>query len=199
MDSFEERNLVPLLVAMDDDAWRELCRLYSGSLAGFARMCFGCDSQKAQEIVQMTFVRCVRSIGTFDPSRGGLLNWLRAIARNEGMTLLGGPLQGRQEVPLSMIPSQISQDIAELIDHQPLPPELLARQDVHELVHRCLAAMGQRHRDVLVMKYIEGLTVAEIAARLGLSEKAAESRLSRSRERFRSLVEGKAAAAEILE
>jgi RNA polymerase sigma-70 factor (ECF subfamily) len=199
MDPFEERRLVPLLVAMDDDAWRELCRQYAGSLANFARMCFGCDSQKAQEIVQMTFVRCVRSIGTFDPSRGGLLNWLRAIARHEGMTLLGGPLQGRREVPLSMIPSQISQNIAALIDRQPLPPELLERQDVHELVHRCLAAMGQRHRDVLVMKYLEGLSVADIAVRLGLSEKATESLLTRSREKFKGLVEGKVAAAEMLE
>ena len=199
MDPFEEQRLVPLLVAMDDEAWRELCRQSGGGLARFAQMCFGCDSHKAQEIVQMTFVRCVRSIGTFDPRRGGLQNWLRSIARHEAVSLLGGSLQGGREVPLSEIPSQASQDIAALVDRQPLPPELLERQDTHELVHRCLAAMGGRHRDVLVLKYLEGLSVADIADRLSLSEKATESLLTRSREKFKSLMQGKVAAAEMLE
>jgi hypothetical protein len=35
----------------------------------------------------MTFIRCIKSIRTFKPSRGRLFNWLKAISKNEAHTL----------------------------------------------------------------------------------------------------------------
>jgi len=52
------------------------------------RLRLGCAQELAEEIVHMTFIRCVRSIKTFDLARGRLFGWLNAIARNEAHTLL---------------------------------------------------------------------------------------------------------------
>lgn len=88
MDQAEETVLAGRLRAMDERAWALFCRDYSPVLLQFARWQFGCSRDKAEEVAQMTFVRCVRSIGTFDASKGRLWGWLKAIARNEAHTYL---------------------------------------------------------------------------------------------------------------
>ena len=53
-------------------------------------------------------------------------------------------------------------------------------QDSQDLKN-ALASLSPDHREVLVLKYVEEVTVAEIAAVLSLSEHAVESRLARAR------------------
>ena len=48
-----------------------------------------------------------------------------------------------------------------------------------------LDSLPLHYGDALEWKYLDGLSVVEIAARLGVSTKAAESRLTRAREAFR--------------
>jgi RNA polymerase sigma factor (sigma-70 family) len=50
-----------------------------------------------------------------------------------------------------------------------------------------LNSLSEGYRQVLRLKYIEGLSVAQIATRLDLSLKAVESRLSRARLAFREV------------
>ena len=62
---------------------------------------------------------------------------------------------------------------------------LLQRRETARLVQTILDQLPFRYGDALEWKYIDGLTVAEIAARLALSPKAAESTLTRARNAFR--------------
>ena len=124
----------------------------------------------------MTFIRCVRSIKTFDPARGRLFGWLNAIARNEAHTLL------RKTSP----PGQVELDPQdrqwiERLDEAELPDEQLCRQEVRSLILDTVMGLSSHHRQVLVMKYLEDRKVAEMAVILGQSEKAVESMLTRSR------------------
>lgn len=202
MDRVEEKAFVRQLVRMNDGAWESFCERYSAALLGFVRNRFACDVQEAEEIVQMVFVRCVKSIRTFDPRRGRLLGWLKAVARNEGHTHLrrnAGPSADR---PMSAIPGDVLGRIAGAIDRAPLPDDLLAGKELRMLIGECLAELNPRHRQVLVGKYVDGLKVSEIAARWDTSEKAVESLLSRARESFKSVLlarraEGQTAGSEI--
>ena len=65
------------------------------------------------------------------------------------------------------------------------PESTLRRQELSGLVHVTLDHLPSRYADVLEWKYIQDLSVSEIAARLGLGYKAAESVLSRARSAFR--------------
>ena len=56
------------------------------------------------------------------------------------------------------------------------------------MVRAALLCMHDDRRRMLLDKYAEGLSVAEIAARTGRSAKAVESLLSRAREQFRDLL-----------
>ena len=54
-------------------------------------------------------------------------------------------------------------------------------------VRKVLAALSEGYRDILRLKYLEGLTVNQIAKKLKTSFKAVESRLSRARGAFRKI------------
>jgi RNA polymerase sigma factor (sigma-70 family) len=57
-----------------------------------------------------------------------------------------------------------------------------------DVVQASLLALAPERRQVLVEKYVEELSVAQIAARTGKSPKAVESLLSRARGQFRALL-----------
>ena len=193
MDAAAEKAFLRKLVRMDEKAWEQFCKEYGPPLRRFAQSYAGCSVERAEEVVQMAFVRCVRSIRTFDPSRGRLFEWLKAVARNEAHTAM------RQD---SRIPANLdlpTRKALQEMDRAPLPDEILARTDVQALTQQILLGMRPSHRDVLTMKYLDGLRVAEIAARLALSEKAVESTLTRAREAFRTALERNAAGDELRE
>ncbi len=101
MDRSEEIALVGRLLAHDEDAWRTFCQEYSSDLLALVQYAFGCSREMSEEIVQSAFVRCVRSIDTFDPARGRLFPWLKAVTRNEARNLLRDKHSVRAELPLS--------------------------------------------------------------------------------------------------
>jgi RNA polymerase sigma-70 factor (ECF subfamily) len=197
MDRAEEKSLVQQLLRCDDDAWRTFCAEFWAVLAGNVQLRFGCGARQAEEIVECTFVRCIRSIRTFDASRGCLLDWLKAVAANEARTYLQNESRSKSEKFSSDGDRRPLAEIVECLDRQPLQDELLARRDTQTMVAACLSALPLRQRQVLVMKYQEELKVVEIAVKLGLSEKAVESLLSRARESFRRVLVAKAAAAKL--
>jgi RNA polymerase sigma factor (sigma-70 family) len=183
MDQAEEIALVRKLVRMDEKAWEMFCREFSVPLLTSVRLQFGCSRELAEEIVQMSFVRCVKSIKSFDPARGRLLTWLKAISRNEAHTLL--PARP-SPVADPAAPSALAREIREKLDEMPLPEEILAQQETQLLVQEAITELSSRHREALVLKYIDNRRMSEIAGMLGQSEKAIESLLTRSRQAFRT-------------
>lgn len=188
MDRSEEIALVGRLLAHDEDAWRTFCREYSSDLLALVQCAFRCGREMSEEIVQAAFVRCVRSIDTFDPARGRLFPWLKAVARNEARNLLRDKHAVRADLPLSLIPQHALDRLADAIDQTPLPEELLATVETQMLIRECLAELNTRYRHVLIRKYCDGQTVAAIAANLRVTEKAVESSLTRAREAFKRVV-----------
>lgn len=176
----EENTLVKRLADRDERAWEGFCRQYSGPLLSLVRLRFGCSQEQAEEIVHVTFIRCVKSFHTFDPARGRLFDWLKAIARNEARRLL------RQAAPPGQVPLDSPDgQWLEQMDQADLPDEQLCRREVRSLVVDTVMALNNRYRQVLVMKYLEGRRVSDMAVLLGQSEKAVESLLTRSRLAFK--------------
>jgi RNA polymerase sigma-70 factor (ECF subfamily) len=186
MDHAEEKQLVHKLTRMDERAWETFCAAYAAPLRAFARVQLGCDANMAEELVQTAFLRCVRSIRTFDPARGRLFPWLKAILRNARNDALSAGRNIGNYVPASGA-ADIACPVLEAIDTAPLPDAVLEREDVKLLVHETLVELPARFHDALHMKYLERLSMADMARRGAGSEKAVESLLTRSREAFRKL------------
>jgi RNA polymerase sigma-70 factor (ECF subfamily) len=199
MSQSQERRFVRQLVRLEDDAWRLFWQSYAPPLLDFVRLALGWPAEQSEEIVQMTFVRCVQSIRTYDHDRGGLMGWLKAVARNEAHSLTRRDRRHRGNTSPPDVQPQVAAQLAEAIDCQPLPQELVQRQDVQAIVRGCLMRLPERQREVMILKYLDGLPVARIATRLELTDSAVESLLSRGREAFRQMLTGKMKIGEILE
>jgi RNA polymerase sigma-70 factor (ECF subfamily) len=65
------------------------------------------------------------------------------------------------------------------------PEATLRRRELSTIVQLTLDHLPGRYGDVLEWKYMHGLSVDEIAGRLGIGYKAAESLLTRARAEFR--------------
>jgi RNA polymerase sigma-70 factor (ECF subfamily) len=70
------------------------------------------------------------------------------------------------------------------------PLEWLIVEERRELVRGALGRLPSRAAEILILKYGEDLTYSELAARLGLSEAAVESRLHRARRLLRNELSG---------
>ena len=141
-------------------------------------LAFSQDPALTNEAIQETYLRVAKHARVFR-EESPFWNWLCAIARNALRDLARARRRYRDtlerlahEDPLGAQP-------------QELPPEADPRpQNLHE----GLARLPDTDRQVLMAKYFEKRTVKHIAQSLEISEKAVESRLSRARERLRTLL-----------
>ncbi len=179
----DDHSLLKRLAQRENQAWEDFCRQHSGPLLAVIRLRFGCSQELAEEVVQLAFIRCVRSIHTFDSRRGRLFDWLKAIASNEARTLLRKTIR-REQVELE----PQDQEWIQQIDQAELPSERLCRQEVQSLILETVMRLKERYRRALLMKYVENKPVSEMARTLGESEKAVESLLTRSRVAFKELI-----------
>ncbi len=62
--------------------------------------------------------------------------------------------------------------------------------EAHAAVHRGLAALSHRDREVLVLRYLERRPIVDIAGLLGVGRAAVDARLSRARARLREVLQG---------
>jgi len=70
-------------------------------------------------------------------------------------------------------------------DHEPSPDELAARAEVQERLAAAVLALEPRQRDVILLRYFDGASVADIARRLGLAPPTVHEHLARGQAELR--------------
>jgi RNA polymerase sigma-70 factor (ECF subfamily) len=178
----DDIQLVERMRSGDERAFDEFFGAYFPRLFRFAVRRLG-HADAAEDVVQAALVIAMRKIGTWR-GEAALFTWLCTICRHELSAYWART--GRQPVtlPLDDHPD-IRAQIESLAHDGPGPYAELARHDLSELVRITLDHLPRPYGDVLTWKYLEGLSVGEIAERLGSTAKAAESMLTRARLAFR--------------
>jgi RNA polymerase sigma-70 factor (ECF subfamily) len=144
-------------------------------LYGFVFARVGGDAAAAEDVVQETLLEAVKGATGF---RGdaALTTWLCAIARRRLARLY--ERERREEVARSGL-SLVREVAHEAID------------DRDEMI-RALGALSAVHRQVLVLKYLDELSVSEIARTIGRTEVQVQSLLQRARDGLRRKLEATA-------
>jgi RNA polymerase sigma-70 factor (ECF subfamily) len=177
-----DRVLVRRLRARDDAAFEEFFDDYYPRLFRFALARLA-NQDAADEAAQATMVQALRGLGQYR-GEASLFTWLCAICRNEIAAV--ARRAGRQPtVPLQADDPEVRAVLESLVATGASLDADLARADLGRLVQTALDYLPPRYSRVLVWKYLEDLSVREIAARLYVSPKAAESLLTRARDAFR--------------
>ncbi|MEP6860722.1 MAG: sigma-70 family RNA polymerase sigma factor [Deltaproteobacteria bacterium] len=129
------------------------------------------DPALAEDVAQEAFVAAWRDLDRLrDGERVG--SWVAGIARNLAANAVRTRAR-RERMPV------------EPVGDSPSPEaEALERED-RELLQRALGDLSETHRETLVLYYLEGHSIAQIASALGHSDDAVKQRLSRGRQALR--------------
>ena len=141
------------------------------------------DAEEALDLTQESFISAYQALARFDPDRP-MRAWLSTIAINKcrdwgrkrrvrRFLTLGGALGAEAE---RVADDRIAADVI-ASDRQEL-----------ERVTRAIANLPPKLREPLILRTIEGLSQTDTASILGISEKAVETRLYRSRMKLEAAI-----------
>jgi RNA polymerase sigma-70 factor (ECF subfamily) len=136
------------------------------------------DRAAAEEVTAAAFERAYRKRARFDPRRGERRAWLFGIARNAALDELRR--RGRQ-----------AELAAEPVDLEAAALDETAAESERRLaVAAALRTLEPRERELIALKFFAGLTNAEIAAVVGVSESNAGTKLHRAVTKLREACDG---------
>jgi RNA polymerase sigma-70 factor (ECF subfamily) len=159
----------------DSRALEALFERHAGSVHGFLRRMVR-DEALAEDLLQQTFLSVVRSADRYE--RGArVMPWLLTIAGNAARDALRSHRQ-RVEV-LGVEPAE-----EPATDAAPSDPGARRR------IEAAFAALPPQQREAVLLHKVHGLSFAEVAQALGITETAARIRAHRGYEKLRTLLEG---------
>ena len=185
MNSNDDRHLAARMLNGEQRAFDEFFNGYFDRLYRFALIRVNQDRALAEDIVQQTLCKAVEKIGLYR-GESALFTWLCRICRNTIVDNFRSSDRQRGEV----VPFEETEEIRLALESLSAmatgdPEQNLINQQITRLVRVVLDYLPRRYGQVLEWKYIEGRSVKEIAAFLGVAPKAAESTLTRARNAFR--------------
>lgn len=177
--------LAELSIAGRQPAFVEIMRRHKAHVHRLTARMIG-DEDEALDLVQETFVSAHQALRRYQPERP-MRAWLARIAINKCR-------DWRRRRAVRRLISFIL-PIEQAVD----TPDKAAMADVvaadrQEMVNvtNAIAMLPMNLRETLVLRTIDGLTQAETAEALGVTEKTVESRLYRARAKLSELVERRA-------
>ncbi len=184
MEAPDER-LMREYYACDRDAFDRLTVRYYGMLVAWFRPLVGRDADDLAVETLLLAARTKRTQrGLFAEDRGSLRTWLFTIARHTRHDFLD---RSSRQVPIQTpLADDDAGDVSDTIaSGDPTPEEAACVTAVRELVHQALTKLGERDREVLLLRLGPDLNGHELATVLELTVVAANTRLSRARARLR--------------
>ena len=179
VDRYDELRLIERARGGDPSAIEGLVRRYQGSLHAFLlRRCGRPDL--AEDLVQESFVRVLRSLDRFDP-RFRFSTWLFTIGRR----LLVNHFQ-------KMRPAYDSEIVEGRGGDEGAPASAVLERERREsilgLVEHAMDDLNPRQRQIVRMFHEQGRPIHEIAAELGMPEGTIKSHLHRARRRMQEAI-----------
>ena len=176
-----EAELVARVRGGEHDAFYELVRPYERGIYLTALSIVNNDAD-AEEVVQEAILKAFKAIGSFR-AEAKFSTWMIQITMNEARMklrkdrrhlyeLLDQPRKGEDEG------DYIPRDFA---DWREIPSEALENARLREGLKKGLASLSEKYRQVLILRDIEHLNIAETAKLIGISESAVKTRLLRAR------------------
>jgi RNA polymerase sigma-70 factor (ECF subfamily) len=164
-------------------AYRELVTRYATPAVNFVFR-FVRDRALAEDLAQEGFLRVYQRLSTYDPERK-FSSWFFQVLRN--ITI--------DHLRVNRLPTASLDELAEegneraAVDRQGASPEDVAGQgELASAVSAALARLRPEYREVVVLRYQEGLTHPEIAEILGMPSGTVKTYLHRARKELAGIL-----------
>ena len=185
MDVDDDQRLVERMIAGEQQAFDDFFHRFFDRLYRFALARVGQDAHTAEDVVQQTLCRAMQKIRTYK-GEAALFTWLCQICRNT----IADTFRAKDHPKGISVPFEESDEIRVALESLSAlsaddPQQSLLGEQIYRLVHVVLDHLPTRYGSVLELKYIQGLSVKEIAVTMQVRPKAVESLLARARIAFK--------------
>jgi RNA polymerase sigma-70 factor, ECF subfamily len=166
----------------DQDAFAEIVEIYSNSIYQLGYRMLG-NRHEAEDIAQEAFIRAYVNIKSFNQDLK-FSTWLFRIATNLCIDRI------RKKKPDYYLDAEVSGTdgltmYSQLASNSPLPEQELESLELQESVQKEIIKLPEKYRSVIVLKYIEELSLNEISEILDLPLGTVKTRIHRGREALR--------------
>jgi len=184
-DPRSEHELIQLVLSGRPEYFYQLVQPYERRVYrvayGFLR-----NQADAEDVAQEAVLKALRKLSSF---RGNarFSTWLLRIAMNEARMRLRTQRRDKASVPID--DDEGSEYVPLLLANwKEAPSAMLEQQEVRAEIEKALAELSTEHREILILRDVEGFNTEEAASALGISIPSAKTRLLRARLRMRDLL-----------
>jgi RNA polymerase sigma factor (sigma-70 family) len=175
LEDLADADLVHRVKRGDDEALAVLLRRYMDDLYRFCCHLVS-NRQDAEDICQESLTRAIDRVDTLE--RGSAFrSWLFRIARNLSVDVFR-----RRRRTCTLLEEEEATPPPLRVEG---PQESVEAGEEHQTVAQALSRLVQRHKEVLLLREVEGLSYGAIGQRLNVSHSAVETLLFRARRRLR--------------
>jgi RNA polymerase sigma-70 factor (ECF subfamily) len=185
--TLDDSAVVAAFLGGEERAFQELVERYQTRLLNFVYRTIG-DRERAEDLVQEVYIRVYRHMHRFDRSKK-FSTWIYTIASN----LAKNELRNRSRNPLVLFQT-IKNNWAD--EERPLqfedattrPDDLYRKRHLRALVEESVAKLPEHHRQVFILRELEGKSYEEIAEITDCNLGTVKSRLNRARNSFATII-----------
>ncbi len=180
-----DEELVALAAGGDEKAFNTLVEEHLREVYSFAVRLVG-NQHEAEDIVQETFVKVWKNLKKYNPASSKFKTWLTRIARNTCVD----HLRKHKSVPFSEFDNEEGENLLTqgLESEEPLQDETAALAQDAAMIEKGLEQLSPAHREVLLLRYQEGLSFVEVASVIGASPNTIKSRHRRALHHLRTIL-----------
>jgi RNA polymerase sigma-70 factor (ECF subfamily) len=175
----------------DESAFEPLVIRSEAEIFRLARRMLG-NNEDALDATQETFLRAFRGLRSFR-GEAAFRSWLIGIAINVCRNKRGSAAARARNLSVPLVDEDpetgavVEHDLA---DPRPSPEAAAHGAEIRQALERGLAALAAEHREILLLREMEGLEYDEIARALGCALGTVKSRLCRARAALRQALGG---------
>lgn len=181
----EEQKLIQQAQGGDVEAFNQLVLRYQDRIYSVAYRIMG-NAASAADATQDAFLSAYEKLNSY---RGGsFLSWLARIVTN----ICYDELRRQKRRPATSfedLPDADFDDGPALATGEATPEEITLNSELGAAIQRCIGALGEDQRFVLVLCDVQGLSYQEVAEALDLNIGTVKSRLSRARYAIRQCLQ----------
>jgi RNA polymerase sigma-70 factor (ECF subfamily) len=190
LQALPDEQVVARVLSGETELFEILMRRYNQRLYRVARAILF-DDAEAEDVMQDAYVRAWSHLDQF-AGRSSFATWLTRIAVHEA---LARARRGRRLVQIEDISPRTEGTMKPLSPTEAGPEQRAIQRDLQNTLEVAMGALSESFRSVLMLREVEGLSTAETAECLGISESLVKTRLHRARAALRREMENRSRAA----
>lgn len=143
------------------------------------------NREDAFDVAQEVFLKLYHSISSFK-GESSFASWLYRIAKNSALDFLRKQ-KNKQTVSLTAENSDGEETVLDVKDEseKTSPEKALLNKEKSEFLYKAMDMISEEHKEILLLRDINGFTYEEISEILSIEEGTVKSRLFRAREALR--------------